>query len=288
MMTGSNAPRGIAFMVAAGAFVTVNDSIVKLVTVSLPVGEILFLRGLFALFGTLLLARRFGGTAAMFVVHDRKGMAFRVAAVVASNFLFVTSVKLLPLADAVAIGFAGPLFLTLLAVPFLGERVGWRRGLATLVGFMGVVLMVRPTGDVFLWATLLPVTNALVGAGRDLMTRKISATDSSISMLCWATVAVAASGLLTLPFGWVWPTALQWGQMAVCAGGLAVGQYMMIEAFRWAEASLVAPFKYTTMAWAVLAGFLLWGYLPDAWLLSGVTLVIASGLYIWHREGRRR
>jgi len=283
-----NAPRGIAFMVASGAFVTVNDSMVKLVTESMPVGEILFFRAFFALIGMLLLFKPLGGVRGLLLVNDRWGLGARVAVVMVSNVLFVSSVKFLPLPDVVAIGFAGPLFMTLLAIPFLGERVGWRRGLATVVGFSGVLLMVRPTGDVFHLVALLPLGNALAGAVRDILTRRISLTESSMAMLFYATLGVAVMGLATLPFGWVWPTWTQLGMLVVCAAGLAISQYMMIEAFRWAEATLVAPFRYTTLAWAVFAGWLLWDYLPSPLMLAGFALVVASGLYIWRREGRRK
>jgi drug/metabolite transporter (DMT)-like permease len=283
-----NAPRGIAFMVASGAFVTINDATVKLVTQSMPVGEILFFRAFFALIVMLILFKPLGGVRGLLLVNDRWGLGARVATVMAGNVLFVSSVKFLPLPDVVAIGFAGPLFMTLLAIPFLGERVGWRRGLATVVGFLGVLLMVRPTGDVFHLVALLPVCNAMTGAVRDILTRRISLTESSMAMLFYATVGVAVMGLATLPFGWVWPTWTQLGMLVVCAAGLAISQYMMIEAFRWAEATLVAPFRYTTLAWAVFAGWLLWDYLPSPLMLAGFALVVASGLYIWRREGRRK
>ncbi|MDA0675670.1 MAG: DMT family transporter [Proteobacteria bacterium] len=283
-----NAPRGIAFMVASGAFVTINDAMVKLVTQSMPVGEILFFRAVIALIGMLILFKPLGGVHGLLLVNDRVGLGLRVSTVMASNVLFVSSVKYLPLPDVVAIVFAGPLFMTLLAIPFLGERVSWRRGLATVVGFSGVLLMVRPTGDVFNWVTLLPVCNAMIGAVRDILTRRISLTESSMAMLFYATIGVALIGLVTLPFGWVWPTWPQLGLLVICAAGLAISQYMMIEAFRWTEATLVAPFRYTTLAWAVFAGWLMWDYLPSPMMLAGFAVVAASGLYIWRRESRHK
>jgi drug/metabolite transporter (DMT)-like permease len=200
---------------------------------------------------------------------------------------FVAGLGFLPLADNIAVTLAGPLFLTALAPSLLGERVGWRRWLAVGVGFAGIVLMFRPTGEVMRWAALLPVGAALTGAFRDIVTRRISVTESSISMLFYSTVFISLAGLATLPFGWRPLAAADVGLMALSGLLLGAAQYLMIEAFRHAEAAVVAPFRYSQMVWAVLLGFVVFGDLPDRWLIAGAALVISSGLYILHREARR-
>ena len=198
------------------------------------------------------------------------------------------------LADAVVIGFVGPIFVTAMAPAFLGERVGWRRWLAIAVGFVGVLVMVRPTGDALRWAALLPAASAFFGALRDIITRRISATDSSVTTLAFTTACVTVAGLATCPFGWTALPPHDLGLFAVTGIVLGVAQFLVIEAFRLGEAALVVPFKYSTVVWAILLGFLVWRDVPDVWVASGAVLVIGSGLYILHREtrlmrfGRRR
>jgi drug/metabolite transporter (DMT)-like permease len=194
---------------------------------------------------------------------------------------------LLPLADVTAITFAGPLFITCLATWVLGERVGWRRWTAVVVGLTGVVLMTRPTGEALRWAIFLPLGVALVGAVRDVITRRMSITETSVSMLCYTTIGVALSGLATWPFGWADLEAREVALMALAACFIGVAQFLGIESFRHAEAAVAAPFKYSEILWAVLFGAIFWGHLPDAWIVGGSVLVIGSGLYILHRETRR-
>ena len=286
--TTSSAPlRGILCMVGGAALLTLNDAIIKWMTADFPVGEALFLRALFTAPPIALLAWQAGGRRAL-EIHDIRGQALRAALVVGSAFLFVTGLTLLPLADAVSIAFAGPLFLTALAVPFLGEHVGWRRWAAVIVGFVGVLVMLRPGEDGINWYALFPLGAALVGAGRDIVTRRLAGTESSVAMLAVTTAAVGLAGLTTSPFGWRMPDLADLGIFALSGTVLCGAHYLLIETFRHAEASLVAPFRYSSVAWAMLFGFIAWGDLPDRWILVGVVLVIGSGLYILRRETRRR
>ena len=205
-----------------------------------------------------------------------------------STYLFITSLRYLNLADAVAITFSGPLFLTALATPVLGERVGWRRWAAVGVGFVGVLAMTRPGGEGAQWAALMPLGAALSSASRDMLTRRMTITESSVSMLCVSSVAVTLSGLASPPLGW---RAMDPGDVGVLAGAalfLGLGQFLLIEAFRFGEAVVVAPFKYANLLWGLLFGYLFWSHAPDRWTLAGAILVIGSGLYIFHRETLRR
>ena len=199
-------------------------------------------------------------------------------------FCFVTALGVLPLAEAIALLFAAPLFATALAVLLLGERVGWRRWSAVLVGFAGVLVIIRPGSEAFVWVALLPLTSALLGALRDVVTRRLSYSDSSAGILMVTSVAVVIAGLSTWPLGWV---ALDARQIWLLVGAgliLALSQYLMIESLRFAEVALVVPFRYTTMIWATLFGFVFFGALPDAGVIGGAVLVLASGLYIMRRE----
>lgn len=280
-----HAPRAIACMLAATALVSLNDALVKSLTSSYPVGQVLFLRGIFVLPWIVLLAHIMGGIGRL-KVKNVKGQAFRAIFVVGSSFLFVNGLIYLPLADAIAVTFAGPLFITALAPLALGEHVGWRRWLAVVVGFVGVLFMVRPDGDVIQWAVLFPLGAALCGGIRDLITRRISQTETSAAVLFFTTCAVVAASALTLPFAWSAVSALDLVYFALSAMLVAGGQYLMIEAYRHGEAAFVAPFKYSFMIWAVLFGYLFFAELPDAWTVLGTVIVAASGLYILQRELR--
>ena len=282
----SNTVKGIACMIGGSAFLTMNDAVMKWLTASYPVGQLLFIRGLFVFILVAVLAHRFGGLAAI-RVRSFRDQAGRAVLMVASSFLFVTGLVFLPLADATAIAFAAPLFVTALAPPLLGESVGWRLWVAVSVGFAGVVLMVQPTAGAVRWAALLPLGAALSFGLANIVTRRISARESSVAMLSFTTLAVVGATLTTAGFGWRVPAI---GDVALLAlAGLLFGcsQFLMIEAFRLAEATLVSPFNYTAMVWAVVLGFLVWGHVPDVWVVSGSILVIGSGLYIWRRGARR-
>jgi drug/metabolite transporter (DMT)-like permease len=277
--------RGIACIMVGIALLSLNDAITKWLTAGYPVGQVLFYRGLFSLLPLLWLVWRWGGVA-IFRVRDYKNQAIRSAFVATSSFLFVMSLNYLPLADTIAIVFAGPIFVAILSRPMLGERVGFRRWAAVALGFVGILVMVRPFGGGVGWLALFPLSACLAGALRDIYTRRISVTESTPSQFAIAMLAMTLAGLATLPLGWRAPPMMDVGLLGLAGIVVALSQYLMIEALRLAEASLVSPFKYTGMIWAVLYGFLIWGDLPDLWVIGGCGLVIASGLFMVRAEGR--
>ena len=203
---------------------------------------------------------------------------------VVSTFLFIYALRFLPLGETVAITFAGPLFVTAMAPFALGETVGWRRWAAVFVGFAGVLFITRPTAEAFQLAALLPLGAAFLSAVRDLVTRRITVNESSMAILLTTTLALMGAGLCTIPFGWRMPSLADAGVMAVSGVLVAVGHYYTIETFRHAVTALVSPFKYLSIIWASLIGLLVWGEVPDSWMTFGTLLVVASGLYILHRE----
>ncbi|MDD9915917.1 MAG: DMT family transporter, partial [Rhodospirillaceae bacterium] len=166
--------------------------------------------------------------------------------------------------------------------------VGWRRWSAVIAGFVGVLIITRPTGDVVRLAVLLPLGSAFAGAMRDVITRRLAARETSNSILVTTTAAVACAGLFTLPFGWTMPTPQDLAIVALGGMITGCGHYCLIETFRHAEAGLVAPFKYSSILWAVGLGFFVWGDWPDIWVMAGTAILIASGLYILRREMVRR
>ncbi|GGA66321.1 membrane protein [Arenimonas soli] len=205
---------------------------------------------------------------------------------------FAFALRQMPMTTAYTIFFVAPLLITALSVPMLGEHVGPRRWAAIAVGLVGVLVVLRPTGEgLFGWAGLAVVAAAAGYSLSAIMVRVLHRTDSSQSMVFWmlAMTAVGAS-LLALP-GWV---PLRMADAWVIAGvGVTgfLGQVAITEAFRSGEASVVAPFEYSALAWGLGLDLVIWGVLPDRWTFFGAGIIVASGLYMVHRErvlGRRR
>ena len=230
---------------------------------------------------------RAGGIATL-ATRNYKEHAIRAGLMICGTYLFVSGLRYLPLADAISIAFAGPLFITVLASPMLGERVGWRRWMAVLAGFVGILIIFQPGGSVFQWAVLFPLGASCTGALRDILTRKMSAKESSVSMLTYSTIGVTLGGLFSLPYGWQPVASADWIYFVINGVLIGGGHFLMIETFRHAEAALVAPFKYTTVIWATLFGFVFFTEVPGASMMIGGAVVIASGIYILHREHLRR
>lgn len=279
--------RGIALMVASAFFMNVNNAILKLLTEGLPVGQIMFLRAALILPLIVAVALYRGGLSEL-RVYSWKGHVARGLCLGFSAYFFLLSVEYLPLGTTVALTFAAPLLITAMAGPMLGEEVGWRRWSAVAVGFLGVVVITRPGSDVFQIAALLPLACAVASAGRDLMTRKMTAGESSLAILLTANLFQILFGSFSIPFGWVVPDARSLWLVAACVPLVFVGHYTMIEAFRYAEAAVASPFRYSAIVWAGLFGYLIWGDVPDIWAVTGTGIIIASGLYILHREFVRR
>ena len=271
-------------MVSGNAFLTVNDAVMKWMAAGYPVGQIVFLRGMFLLGLVATVAVGWSGPQAL-RVHNLRAQSLRALLTVASTWMFVGGLALMPLADAIAVTFAAPLFVTAFAPVALGEKVGWQRWLAVVAGFVGVVVMLRP-GAALRWEVLLPLGAALTYGLAQIITRQLVATESSLGTMAFTMFSVTVVAALTAPFGWQTPTAGDVALLAVAGLLLGSSHLLVIEAFRWAEASVAAPFQYSAVVWAVLLGVVVWGDVPDIWIGSGATLVIASGLYIWHRETR--
>ena len=274
----------IVCMLVGAAILTLNDGLIKHLAGTYPTGELLFIRGLFVWPWILLFVMRRGGLAIL-RVHNIKGQALRGCCVIAGAFLFITGLRHLALADAVAIAFTGPLFITALAPLVLGESVGWRRWLAVLVGFAGVLFMLRPGGEALQWAIVFPLGAAICGGLRDLITRRIASTETTVAVLAVTTTVVLLAGLATAPFvDWVQLRPADIATFAASGALIAVAHTLMIEAFRRGEATLIAPFKYSSLLWATLIGYLMFDELPDTWTLVGAAIIVLAGLYVLHRE----
>lgn len=276
----------IACMLSGAAILTLNDALIKGLAETYPTGELLFIRGLFVWPWILVFAWRSGGIASL-RIHNVRGHALRSICVIASAFLFINGLRHLTLADAIAVSFTGPLFITAMAPLLLGEKVGWRRWMAVLLGFAGVVFMLRPGSDVLQWAIIFPLGAAVCGGMRDLITRRIAGTETTVAVLAVTTTVVLLAGLSTAPFtAWVFPRPAEIVTFAISGALIAVAHTLMIEAFRRGEATLVAPFKYSSLLWATLLGFLIFDELPDRWTIAGAAIIVLAGLYVFYREAQ--
>jgi drug/metabolite transporter (DMT)-like permease len=203
------------------------------------------------------------------------------------TFIFA-ALQFLPLAEATVINFTGPLFMVALAGPMLGEKVGWRRWAAVIVGLVGAMIVVRPGSEVFQWAALLPIGSALFFAIFQLITRKLAGQDSAMTTLLYTQVVAALGASLAVPFFWTPVTAYQLG-FAFMAGVVGLAAHIcMFNAFRLADASLLAPINYTRIVASVLLGYFIFGDLPDFYTIVGGAVIIGSGLFVIWRETQVR
>ena len=274
---------GILCMMGGALALTINDGMAKYLTETYPVGQVMALRGTFILcllIFLFILARK----KLNLKIYSWRNNFYRAAAMTGSTFCFITGLSYLPIADAIAIAFAAPLLTTLLAVFCLRERVGLHRWVAIFFGFIGVIIIVQPTNDAFKVAALAPLGAAFFGAIRDVITRKIASSESSFTILLTSMFLITLAGYLTFPLGWsefqvehIW--------LFLCSSILVgAAQYLMIEAFRLGEVGLISPFKYSSLLWAVIIGFIVWGDIPGYFVLVGATILIISGVYLLRAE----
>jgi drug/metabolite transporter (DMT)-like permease len=270
---------------AAGTF-TIAAAFVKALRGEIPLVQVIFFRNLFAIPALLPLLWGAGGLAALRT--RRPGLhAARIAAGLLGMAGAFYGYAVLPLATVTALGFTMPLFLTLLSVPLLRERVGPRRGAAVLLGFCGVLLMAHPTEGTggHLLGTGMVLLGALGWALAMITIRRMGdAGESGVTIVLWFAFAAAVlSGLASIPV-WVAPTATQWALLIAIGLVSAFAQVLMTEAYRRGEATLLAPFEYSAILWTTLLGALVWAEMPDAWDFAGMAVLVGSGLYIWKRE----
>lgn len=278
---------GIVMMTVGVACLSVNDALAKFLVADYSPLQILFLRNVIALPFAVLLTVKMGGLTALRssrpAAHLLRGLLW-----IAATILFFTSFIYLELAEATALIFVAPLFITAMSAIFLREHVGLRRWLAVLIGFLGVLIVVRPGAATFQPASLLPVGTAFVYAILMLGARWVDPRESVWTMLLYLTGASALLSAFVVPFVWN-PVRLEdlWLFAAIALFGTA-GMTMMTQAFRLASAAIVAPLDYTAMVWATAFGWLVWQEVPDGATFVGAAVIIASGLYVIWREHRVR
>lgn len=277
---------GIGLALASMALASILTAIVKWLGADYPVGQILFFRFLFALPPILYFLRRAGGLAAL-RTHRPLDHALRSTFGVCGIGLFFFAVTEIPLAEATAIFYAAPIFVTALSVPLLAEAVGPRRWTAVLLGFVGVFVITDPGHAVLGLGILAAVASALFSALVSIWLRRLSRSEATATIaLYYNSTGTLVSGLLVLLFGWRTPDLLDLGVLVSLGliGGFA--QYLMTASFRYAEASMLTPFEYLALIFAAAIGFLVWQEVPPWTTLLGAAVIVASGLFVIYREAR--
>lgn len=283
---------GILAMLGSMAAFVCNDVCVKLAASSLPLGEIICLRNVFAslvLFATMAFASDLAGGLEWPRRIPSRLMAVRVVGEIVSTILFLSALTSLPLGDVTAIAQVAPLAITAAAAILLNEAVGWRRWTATIVGFAGVALIVRPGSAAFSPAGAMVLAAVVFIVARDIATRMVPMDVSTGFVSLSSSLSGIVAGLLLWPFEtWVLPDARGLLLTAVSGLFLAVGFALIVVALRTGDVGVVSPFRYTVIIFALFAGYIVWGETPDAAALLGTAIVCAAGVYTLHRERLRR
>ena len=280
--------KGIVAMSAAMASFACGDTLMKITSAMLPTSELLFIRGLCVTTASIVAALAMGAFTELRAAMSG-AMALRAGGDVAGGWLFQSGLARMAYPDLMAITQLNPLTITAASALFLGEKVGWRRWSASLVGLVGVLVIIRPGSSTFNWWALAGVASVLAATVRDLATRRVDRRVPPILIMTLSAGAVTVASLLVAPFVvWSWPTSSTLAMLAGAAIFSLIGQLCVIIAMRTGEVSAVAPFRYTIIVFAILSGILVFNHFPDGPTLIGIVIVAAAGLYTFFREQKLR
>lgn len=260
------------------------DLCAKAILETYPLEQFVFLRSLIGIVLFLMLARQFGGLKSLATRRWRWHL-LRTLLACGAMFGFFFGLSRMPLIDALTLGFTAPLIMTALSVPLLGEHVGWRRWLAVLAGFAGVLMILRPGTGTLSFAALSVLFAALCYACLAITARKLADTESTFGLSVYVIAGpMLISGLLSMDGDWVAPDRAGW-TLFLAAGACSVIAWIgLVGGYRRAPPALLAPFEYTALIAGAAAGYLIWDEVPDRWVVAGALVIIASGLYIVYRE----
>jgi drug/metabolite transporter (DMT)-like permease len=281
---GTGTRRGVASMVLGMAAFVTNDTLIKLASTSVPTGQLIAGRNILAAALLLALVLATGQTAQLRRCTDRAVM-MRSALDVVATILYLVALFHMPIGNITAINMSTPLLMTAVAAVFLQIPVGWRRWTAVAFGFAGVMLIVQPRADGFNAYALLALAATIFIVARDLSTRSIEQGIPSLVVAFTNAIFVLTGALALSAFeGWV---AVGLREVLLIGGAslfLIIGYLLIVDAFRHGDVATVGPFRYTGLIWALGAGYLVWGDIPNMLAFAGIVIVVASGLYVLHRE----
>ncbi len=277
--------RGALFMCISMAGFALNDGLIKLVSSELGLYQIIFLRGIFVVALMGVLAWRRGSLFYRPSGHDARVIALRAVGEIGGTLCFLTALFNMPIANATAILQSLPLAVTLAAALFLGEAVGWRRYSAITLGFLGVLIIVRPGGEGFNAFALWAVAAVCFIVLRDLATRRLTPGVPSTFVALTSAAAITVVGALLMAFEPWRPVS---GEALALLAGAALfiffGYLFAVMTMRVGEVSFISPFRYTVLIWAMILGFVLFGEIPDFWTWTGSLIVVGMGIYTFYRE----
>ena len=276
---------GIALMCAGLAFFGFGEACVKTLAKDYEILQVVWARYTFHALVFLLIFSRSGIVSQMRTSRPFLHLA-RSVVLMLGTITFFTALIYLSLPEAVAINFAAPLLVTALSIPFLGEKVGRRRWAAIFVGFLGVLVIIRPGLGVMHWAAFLPLLTAICYACYQIMTRIAGRTEDTRTSLFWTSAVGVTVMSCIVPFFWKTPDAQAWIIMVATGALFGFGHYLLIRAFEITPVSTLSPFHYTQIIWVTIISIIVFDQTPDEFSILGTTIVIASGLYIWRRETR--
>ena len=279
-----NRAAGIIWMLATMFCFITLDAIMKHLMESYSLVQVTWARFFFATIIAALACGRDIGRLAK--THHPKPQLLRSVLLMSTTAMFNAGIRTTPLATGTTIMFLSPILVTILAIPLLGEKVGLRRWAGVVLGFTGALIVVRPWEEglgAYGHGVLFLLAAAFLNANYQILTRKVRGDDPRTSLLYTAAAGAVVTSLM-VPWFWSWPTGFDW--LLLIASGLAggLGHLFLIRAFQAAPASVVAPFSYSSLLWAALFGFVIWGEWPELWTWAGAAIIIGSGLYIFHRE----
>ena len=276
--------RGILAILASATAFVVNDALIKLATEELPTGEIIVVRGIMATY-ILGLGATLAGAWRSPRVLLQWALAVRLVMSAFSTLFIVMALRYLPLPTTAAILQVTPLVVTAGAALLLGAKVGWRRWAASLAGFAGVLLIIRPGSSSFVPEAWIAIASLVFTATRDLTTRFIDHSVPSLLVAVASSAVVTLGGFVLLPFEtWVAPSPRGWALLGGAASALYFAYYLGIVAMRTGEIAVVAPFRYTLIILALTLGYLIWGHVPDPTSFAGIAIICGAGIYLVHRE----
>jgi drug/metabolite transporter (DMT)-like permease len=279
----SSVTTGIGLMLLACLVYSLNDALGKWLVSTYSVGQLLLIRSIAAI---LLLAPLIMRREARkdFRAAPRPRLQFlRIALSSAESALFYWAVVYLPLADVVTFYLAGPIFVTAFSALFLGEKVGWRRWSAVLIGFGGVLIAMRPSAATFTLPALIALTGCIFFSFQMIVTRTLRGT-SDLVLVSGQMIGALIVGIFLAPIGWVTPSARDFLLLALLGFVVMFAHASVNRSLKLAPASAVVPYQYTFILWAIVFGYFFFGDVPDALLLLGAAIIVAAGIFILRRE----